>query len=152
MLMGQIARHWDEKQEFIEHQGFHFPDDTIIPVSFERGGRVGLKMGEPISINTLPALYLEQWEGGTIFSELVSGDLLIVGGERHSHGSAGFVAVSRNSSPPELLWLVLLDWSNPFTGLRVVGREIEATSSLEEIWRFSLDPPYRIVPPPEDFD
>jgi hypothetical protein len=150
MRLGQIAQHWSDSQEFIEYQGFHLPDDTIIPISFNREGKtLHPQMGSAIHIADLPRSYLDNWDGGTLFCELATEDLRIVAGERHSHGSGGFVAVTHKSSA-SLSWLVLLDWSNPFTGLRLVGSEIEATSSLDRIWRFPLNRPFGVLPPEDD--
>jgi hypothetical protein len=144
---GEIGRRW-MVQEIFDYEGLHLPNDTIIPFRFHRKSAPrGLELLPPIALGDLPALVLEYTDGGDILCEHKTDQYLVRGGERHGHGSSGFVALSLSSSPSALLWLAVLDWSEPFVAVKIVETEIEATSACDETWRFSIDPPYRVVAP-----
>jgi hypothetical protein len=147
---GEIVRRWT-RQDLIDYEGLHLPDDTIIPFRFGcEGARAHVELLPPIAVSDLPRDLLDYVDGGDILCEDRTEEFFVCGGERHSHGSGGFVALSLASSPSTLLWLAVLDCSNPFVAVKVLGDQIEATTSLETTWRFGIAPPYAIAVPDED--
>jgi hypothetical protein len=151
VAQGEILRRW-QRQEFVDYEGLHLPDDTIVPIRVgPRTDDLAVEMLPAITLAEVPPSLLERWDGGDILCEHQTQEFLVRGGERHSHGSGGFVAVSLVSSPSVLLWLAVLHESNPFVSVSVAGRELEAISSRDEKWRFALDPPYWIIAPRDPF-
>ena len=125
--------------------GILFADGTVqcLNVAVEWGPPAvfTIDQGEQTSLQRLEEIGHIHWKSCCVLAKLYNEPtgLEILAGES-TWGSDGFVAVL-NASSRQLVWLALLDCSNPFCSLSIHGEMLQAISTMGYIWTFPLYAP-----------
>ncbi len=79
------------------------------------------------------------------FASCAHGGSRALAGESSSHGSIGWVALTRDDSEGALEWLAVSCHSNPFTAVTLDATAVTATSTSGRIWTFPRNAPHQVT-------
>jgi hypothetical protein len=146
LAAGIIEKNWIESQMLIDCDGIHLAEEDVL-VPF-RESIDGAFVEPDITLKVPAAEMLEaqggQLDGGDILCTVEEGGLLAEGGERHSHGSGGFVTL-RSADTERVIWIVAFARSNPICSVAITGGEVVARSTSGLTFRIPLSQPAAVA-------
>ena len=140
MTRGVIETAW-ARGECPLASGIYYPDDSFRAATYESVtnvlGPVSVDVGARVPLASVDVAYAHAHPQASAHDD----ELLVTVGEA-THGSDGFVAVTRASGA--LVWLAFFAWSNPFVYVGLEHGEVIAVSNHQTRWRFPVDAPERV--------